>query len=58
VALSGGSMQNRTLARELPDRLRGLGLSPLVHMALPPGDGCISLGQAAYGLWTRAALSG
>ncbi|NMC50049.1 MAG: carbamoyltransferase HypF [Desulfovibrio sp.] len=58
VALSGGSMQNRTLARELPDRLRSRGLTPLTHKALPPGDGCISLGQAAYGLWSRAGSSG
>jgi hydrogenase maturation protein HypF len=50
VALSGGCLLNRTLARELPDRLRGKGLVPLGHVFLPPGDGCISLGQAAYGL--------
>jgi hydrogenase maturation protein HypF len=50
VALSGGVMQNLTLARELPLALRGAGLLPLVHTQLPPNDGCISLGQAAWGL--------
>lgn len=50
VALSGGSMLNRTLATLLPRALRARGLEPLVHRALPPGDGCISLGQAALAL--------
>lgn len=50
VALSGGSMLNRTLATLLPRALRARGLTPLVHRALPPGDGCISLGQAALAL--------
>jgi len=50
VALSGGVMQNLTLARELPLALRGAGLLPLVHTQLPPNDGCISLGQAAWGV--------
>ncbi|OIQ52188.1 Carbamoyltransferase HypF [Pseudodesulfovibrio hydrargyri] len=50
VALSGGVMQNLTLARELPLALQGAGLLSLVHTQLPPNDGCISLGQAAWGL--------
>ncbi|WP_316896474.1 carbamoyltransferase HypF [Pseudodesulfovibrio indicus] len=50
VALSGGVMQNLTLAAELPLALQGAGLVPLVHTQLPPNDGCISLGQAAWGL--------
>ncbi|WP_319584282.1 carbamoyltransferase HypF [uncultured Pseudodesulfovibrio sp.] len=50
VALSGGVMQNLTLAKELPLALQGAGLLPLVHTQLPPNDGCISLGQAAWGL--------
>ncbi len=49
VALSGGVMQNLTLARELPQALAGRGLVPLVHTQVPPNDGCISLGQAVYG---------
>ncbi|EGB14325.1 (NiFe) hydrogenase maturation protein HypF [Pseudodesulfovibrio mercurii] len=50
VALSGGVMQNLTLASELPLALEGAGLIPLVHTQLPPNDGCISLGQAAWGM--------
>lgn len=50
VALSGGVLHNMTLATELPALLRARGLRVLTHHHLPPGDGCISLGQAAYGL--------
>ncbi len=49
VALSGGVMQNLTLARELPLVLASKGLRVLTHQAVPPNDACISLGQAAYG---------
>jgi len=49
VALSGGVMQNLTLAAALPGLLEGEGLTVLTHQALPPNDACISLGQAAYG---------
>lgn len=49
VGLSGGVMQNATLAAELPRLLRQMGLNPLVHSKLPPNDGCISFGQAYYG---------
>ncbi len=49
VALSGGVMQNLTLAVELPKALSQHGLTPLVHTKMPPNDACISLGQAAWG---------
>ncbi|WP_419780482.1 carbamoyltransferase HypF [Maridesulfovibrio sp.] len=49
VGLSGGVMQNLTIAVELPVELQKRGLTPLVHRNLPPNDGCISLGQAVYG---------
>jgi len=49
VALSGGVMQNLTFAQDLPAELAAHGLIPLTHKDLPPNDGCISLGQAAYG---------
>lgn len=49
VALSGGVMQNLTIAVELPRALVRRGLIPLTHRQLPPNDGCISLGQAAFG---------
>jgi hydrogenase maturation protein HypF len=50
LALGGGVMQNRTLAVLLPEALRAAGLHPLLHRYLPSNDGCISLGQAAFGL--------
>jgi hydrogenase maturation protein HypF len=49
VALSGGVMQNLTMATRLPAALSGHGLHVLTHRSLPPNDACISLGQAAYG---------
>jgi hydrogenase maturation protein HypF len=49
VAVSGGVLQNRTLALLLPQALRAAGLLPLCHRTVPANDGCISLGQAFYG---------
>ena len=49
VALSGGVFLNRTMMLVLPELLRRAGLIPVVHRHAPPGDGCISLGQAFYG---------
>lgn len=49
VALSGGVLQNRTLAQRLPAALSNAGLTPLCHRLIPSNDACISLGQAAYG---------
>ena len=49
VALSGGVMQSFTIGEALPKALVARGLNPVQHIQLPPNDGCISLGQAAYG---------
>ena len=49
VGLSGGCFQNVTLTLSLAAALEEKGLIPLLHKDLPPGDGCISLGQAAWG---------
>ncbi|EPR44325.1 (NiFe) hydrogenase maturation protein HypF [Desulfovibrio sp. X2] len=49
VGLSGGCLLNLSLARDLPRALAARGLSVLVHRELPPGDGCVSLGQAVWG---------
>jgi len=48
VGLSGGCMQNVTLVTELCRELEQRGITPLLHKELPPGDGCISFGQAAW----------
>lgn len=46
VALSGGTFQNRIVVEELMAELQRRGLRPLMHQSLPPGDGCLALGQA------------
>ena len=48
VALSGGVFHNRTIALLLPEALARRGIVPLTHHALPPGDGGLSYGQAAW----------
>jgi hydrogenase maturation protein HypF len=47
VALSGGCFQNRLLTEGSARRLQAAGHDVLLHRQLPPGDGCISLGQVA-----------
>lgn len=54
VGLSGGVLQNPTMAGLLSEALQKRGLHPLLHRVLPPNDGCISFGQAA---WARAWLA-
>lgn len=49
VALSGGVMQNATLAALLPWMLEQRGLTPLMPRDIPANDGGVSLGQAAWG---------
>lgn len=51
VALSGGVLQNRTIATLLPSALRERGLIPLSQRRVPSNDGGISLGQAFYGVF-------
>lgn len=46
VALSGGTCQNRIVLEDLMDELERRNLRPIMHRATPPGDGCVSLGQA------------
>lgn len=57
IALSGGVMHNVTLARHLPQALARRDLVPLMHLHLPPGDGCIALGQVAWARRVRAHSS-
>jgi hydrogenase maturation protein HypF len=53
VALTGGVFQNARLTDVVESGLRNEGLDVLVHAAIPPNDGGISIGQAAI-----AAFSG
>lgn len=54
VALSGGCFQNRTLTLRAKDLLEKDGFTVLVHSLVPPNDGGIALGQAAYGITASA----
>jgi hydrogenase maturation protein HypF len=47
VVLAGGVFQNEILLAGLEDRLQGDGLRPWRPEQVPPGDGGVSLGQAA-----------
>ena len=46
VALSGGCFYNKFMRTLLARRLTEAGLMPLMNKKVPPGDPCISLGQA------------
>lgn len=46
VALTGGVLMNRILNDRLTAEAERQGLEALVHRMVPPGDGCIALGQA------------
>ena len=51
VALSGGVFQNRLLLRLTEERLLQEGFEVLRHRMIPPNDGGIAIGQAAYGMY-------
>jgi hydrogenase maturation protein HypF len=47
VALTGGCMHNRRLARLLRKKLEAEGFEVFQHLLVSPGDGGLSYGQAA-----------
>ena len=49
AALSGGVFQNKLLVTLTNEGLKGKGFEVLLHSLVPPNDGGIALGQAAFG---------
>lgn len=53
AALSGGVFQNKLLVRLTNEGLKSRGFNVLLHSLVPPNDGGIALGQAAYAVKQR-----
>ena len=51
VALTGGCFQNARLTESTVAALRAAGLDPVWHRRIPPNDGGLALGQAAWAAW-------
>lgn len=49
IGFSGGVALNRVITESIVKRVRRSGKIPLLHKAIPPGDGGISIGQIAVG---------
>jgi hydrogenase maturation protein HypF len=47
VGFSGGVAVNRIITRAVTDQIQSYSLIPILHSLVPPGDGGISVGQAA-----------
>ncbi|MBN1595108.1 carbamoyltransferase HypF [candidate division FCPU426 bacterium] len=58
AVLSGGVFQNELFLRMCEKRLSQRGFAVYSHHALPPNDGCISLGQAVIALAQSGANGG
>ncbi len=54
VILSGGCFQNGFLSEASVAALRDSGFEPVWHRQIPPNDGGIALGQAAWAAWREA----
>lgn len=48
IYISGGAAVNSYIYRGISDAAKNYGLTIRLHKELPPGDGCISTGQAYY----------
>jgi hydrogenase maturation protein HypF len=54
VILTGGCMVNRYLSRRLSEELSRRALGSTIPSAISPGDGGVSIGQAAVAAWRRS----
>jgi hydrogenase maturation protein HypF len=55
VVLSGGCFQNARLTETAVGFLRSAGFEPLWHRFVPPNDGGLAVGQAAWAAWMEQA---
>ena len=53
VVLTGGCFQNARLTTTAVGALRAAGFEPVWHRRVPPNDGGIALGQAAWAAWSE-----
>lgn len=53
VILTGGCFQNARLTEAAVAAVRGAGCEPIWHRRVPPNDGGLALGQAAWAAWTE-----
>ncbi|KAF0097092.1 MAG: (NiFe) hydrogenase maturation protein HypF [Rhodospirillaceae bacterium] len=53
VLLTGGCFQNVRLTEGAVDALRAAGFAPVWHQRIPPNDGGLALGQAAWVAWSE-----
>jgi len=54
VVLTGGCFQNARMLETTVGALRAAGFEPLWHRRVPPNDGGLSFGQAAWAAWGEA----
>jgi hydrogenase maturation protein HypF len=48
IGASGGVFYNRAITSSIKKSVERAGLAFVMHRVLPPGDGCISAGQAVH----------
>jgi hydrogenase maturation protein HypF len=58
VALSGGCFQNRLLTELCAQELALQGFEVLLHREVPPGSGCVALGQVAVAMARQLGREG
>jgi hydrogenase maturation protein HypF len=58
VALTGGCFQNMRLTEAAVAALRTAGFEPVWHQRIPPNDGGIAFGQAAWAAWRERREDG
>jgi len=53
VILTGGCFQNARLTESVVAALQDVDCEPIWHQRVPPNDGGLALGQAAWAAWSE-----